>query len=149
MRKEGKEKELQELGREDLQVTEWTDPVDGEKEIFFRNLFSGIQEPFFEAKYGKRLSSVVMLCQIFLVSAELDNPLVILDFGGVDGEWNGWWAWIKAKAEDVVTATVMGLVSAIARYGFGLKAVNEEWTPEWLIERWEKRRGEERRKKKN
>lgn len=37
--------EIDGSGGGDLMVEEWTAPADGEKEVFFRNLFSTIQEP--------------------------------------------------------------------------------------------------------
>lgn len=128
--------EANEMQEEDLNVTEWTDPMDGHKEIFFRNLFSAMQEPSFETRYPVVPGEWLRTLQIFVIMWELDNPLVLLDLSGDEKAGRSQWA--CAKVEEVVTWLAMGAIWLIGMKIFGLKGVNRVWTPEWLIEIWEK-----------
>ena len=139
------EDELKRYEAEDLQVVEWTDPTDGEKEIFFRNLFSVLQESVWEKKYGTFVGGgVVKTLHLFTVMKELDNMLVLLDLGVVDEEGvdGGWWNWGKAKVEEGIMEVVMGGAAVVGGWVFGLKAVNVEYTPRRLLEMWERNHGE-------
>ncbi|KAE8323591.1 hypothetical protein BDV39DRAFT_195801 [Aspergillus sergii] len=60
---------------EDLIVQEWTDPADGLKEVFFRNLNSVILERSGKGWFG----SVVFMLQLWTIFHKLDNWPVILD----------------------------------------------------------------------
>ena len=69
-----------------------------------------------------------MMCVMW----EMDNYLVLVDFGG----WRGGW---RELAEAAFTYVVMGCMMALGRL-CGCRAVNEEYTPKRLIQRWESER---------
>ena len=120
--------ELENLKGQDLIAEEWTDPADGQKEIFFRNTFSTLLEPQYKSEVSS-LGELRRMLQIMCVMWELDNYLVIVDFGG----WRGGW---RSQVEAAFTYTVMGCLMMLGRL-CGCKAVSEEYTPKHLIERWE------------
>ena len=126
-----KKEEIERLKGEDLIAEEWTDPADGQKEVFFRNIFSTLLEPQYESNTS-RLGELRRMLQIMCVMWELDNYLVFVDFGG----WRGGW---RALVEALFTYTVMGCLMILGRF-FGCRAVSEEYTPKHLSERWESRR---------
>lgn len=126
MRAQGTEEELNKLAEEDLELEEWTDPNDGAKEIFFRNIFSAMLEP----RSGV-LGTLVKFFQIFVVMWEGDNMLVLLDLGAGDGR-GGW----RAMVEELVTGIVMGFVAMVGKWVFGLSGVNKEYTPSYLMPRY-------------
>ena len=99
------EEEVAELRRVDLVAEEWTHPADGEKELFFRNLFGTIAEatvlPFW-------LGSLVMWIRIMVVMWELDNYPVFVDCDG----WRGRW---RSLAEEGITYGIMGVAWAVGR----------------------------------
>ncbi|MCJ1457282.1 hypothetical protein MMC28_007649 [Mycoblastus sanguinarius] len=119
------DEEVQKLRETDLIVEEWTLPSDGQKEVFFRNLFSTFREPQYKSS---GFGGVLAYLQVICVMWELDNYPVFIDMNGADG--TGW----GATAEYVVAYTVMG-VSAMMGWLVGCKAVNEEYTPEYLLKR--------------
>ena len=102
---------------EDLVVEEWTDPEDGMKEAFFRNLNSVLLEPAVE---DSRFSGLKIMLQFFVIFYEMDNWPVFVGGGQAVQGW--------------VTHAVLG---AAARVGYllGLKALYEEYTPRALLER--------------
>ena len=120
---------IEKLRGMDLVAEEWTDPGDGEKEVFFRNILSTLKESQWrEGWWGGSL----MLLQIMLVMWEMDNPVVLLDLGGA-GDGGGW----RGAVETAVTYAFMWLVAMMGK-ALGLKAVNEEYTPDHLLRAWEK-----------
>ena len=119
--------ELEKLKGEDLIAEEWTDPTDGQKEIFFRNIFSTMLEPRDKSRVSS-LEELRRMLQIMCVMWKLDNYPVLVDFGG----WRGGW---RAQVEVGFTYTVMGCLMVLGRL-CGCRAVSEEYTPKHLIERW-------------
>lgn len=123
------EREIEKCKGEDVTAEEWTDPADGQKEVFFRNLFSTLSEP----RHGSRGAWIGELrgrLQVVCVMWELDNYVVLVDLGGSGG--GGWRAW----GEAALTYTVMGLLMVVGRM-WGCRAVSKEYTPEHLVKRWE------------
>ena len=127
LREHGKEG-IEKLRGEDLIAEEWTDPADGQKEIFFRNLFSTASEPQYRSDMSW-LGELWKTLQIMCVMWEMDNYLVLVDFGGYRGGW-------RELVEAAFTYTVMGFLMRLGRT-CGCKAVNQEYTPKHLIRRWE------------
>ena len=103
----------------DLLVREWTDPADGDKEIFFRNVISTI----LDNRSGAGLRrNVWVLLNVFTIMASHDNyPLL----------WAGP-AWFGENARmatrRAVTNTTLWVVSAVGRT-LGCKGEYEEYTP--------------------
>lgn len=128
MREQG-EDVIGRLREMDLVAEEWTDPRDGEKEIFFRNIFSTAGELQWKERWW---GGVLILLQMMLVMWELDNLVVLFDLGGA-GDGSGW----RGAAETVVTYAIMWS-AAMAGRALGLKAVTDEYTPRHLFEAWEK-----------
>lgn len=122
------EEELERLRGEDLIAEEWTDPADGQKEIFFRNLFSTALEPQYESNVSW-LGELWKTLQIMCVMWEMDNYLVLVDFGG----WRGGW---RALVEAAFTYAVIGCMMTLG-WLCGCRAVSEEYTPKHLMKRWE------------
>ncbi len=120
--------EFEKLKGEDVIAEEWTDPADGQKEIFFRNIFSTLLEPQYKAEVS-RLGELWRTLQIMCVMWELDNYVVFVDLEG----WRGGW---RALTEMAFTYAFMGCLMLLGRL-FGCRAVHEEYTPKYLIERWE------------
>jgi len=110
----------------DLIVEEWISPKEGRKEIFFRNLFSTAGEPQYKSSIT---GSVYNMLTILRVMWGLDNYLVLVDFGG----WKGGW---RVVVESAFTCAVMGTLVLLGKT-LGLKAVNEEYTPQHLMKTWE------------
>jgi hypothetical protein len=115
-----------------LVVKEWTDPADGQKEVFFRNLSSVIQD-WVSAEGPKR--EWWLEWQLFVVFWGLDNWPVILRFGGIPI--------IGSLLEWVITHVVMGLAVLVGRV-IGLRSIYEEYTPRRLSEK--RREGTAKRK---
>lgn len=126
--REHEKEEVEKLKGEDLIAEEWTDPADGQKEIFFRNLFSTALEPQYQSKVSW-LGELWKMLQIMCVMWEMDNYLVLVDFEG----WRGGW---RELVEAAFTYAVMGCMMALGGL-CGCRAVSEEYTPKHLIERWE------------
>ena len=127
-REKGKEETKALMGM-DLVAEEWTEPRDGQKEIFFRNLFSVVDEPGYG--FGV-LGGLYKMLATTCVMWELDNYPVFVDIGG----WKGG---LREMVEGSLTYAIMGLLMLVGRL-LGLKAVNEEYTPESLIAAWEGRK---------
>jgi quercetin dioxygenase-like cupin family protein len=104
----------------DLIVKEWTDPIDGQKEIFFRNLNSAI----LDANAAGLLNEIWLTLQLFMIFAVLDTYPVFwsgpksLRLGARVVEW-------------VVTHAVLRLALVLGGL-LGLRAVWDEYTPESL-----------------
>ncbi|ETN46924.1 uncharacterized protein HMPREF1541_01113 [Cyphellophora europaea CBS 101466] len=92
---------------EDVMVDEWTDPADGVKHVFFRNLLGVLQD---QEYFGKWFGP-----QALLVCSRYDNYNVL---------WGGWGRW-------AVTHGMFALVEAVAVV-VGLKPWYAEYTPERL-----------------
>ena len=120
---------IEELREMDLVAEEWTDPRDGEKEVFFRNIFSTAGESQWKERWW---GGTLILLQMMLVMWELDNLVVLVDLGGA-GDGSGW----RGAVETAVTYAVMWSAAMTGR-ALGLKAVHEEYTPKHLFKAWEK-----------
>ncbi len=129
MRDRGEE-EVGRLGEGGLVVEEWTEPADGEKEVFFRNLFSTFQEPGYKGGLG----GLWKMVQVMVVMWGLDNFVVLVDCEGWKGGWRG-------VVESGITYGVMGGMNFVGR-AVGCRAVNEEYTPARLVGRGEGRKDE-------
>ncbi|KAE8382693.1 hypothetical protein BDV26DRAFT_252987 [Aspergillus bertholletiae] len=101
---------------DELVVQEWTDPTDGLKEVFFRNLNSVILEHSGTGWFG----SMGFILQLWTIFHGLDNWPVV-----VDGPFYVRW---------LLTHVAVGIG---ARFGAlcGLRAVYDEYTPRELIDR--------------
>jgi hypothetical protein len=102
---------------EELVVQEWTDPFDGEKEIFFRNLNSviidTIKNPTWWMEWWLSL-------QLFVVFADADNyPVFWAEKVG------------NEKMQFLVTHFVLAMTKTMGRL-VGAKGTYEEYTPEEL-----------------
>ncbi len=120
---------IEKLGKGDLVAEEWTDPRDGEKEIFFRNIFSTAGESQWRERWW---GGVLIVLQMMLVMWELDNLIVLFDLGGA-GDGSGW----RGVVETAVTYAFMWSAAMTGR-ALGLKAVNDEYTPKHLFKAWGK-----------
>ncbi|MCJ1368118.1 hypothetical protein MMC16_007257 [Acarospora aff. strigata] len=105
---------------EELVVREWTDPRDGMKELFFRNLNSVIMEP---GNKGLWFPDRWIGLQILVVSQALDNYPVF----------------VQGRAARLVTCSVFVVVRLLALI-FGLEPVYLEYTPASLVDSYEGRR---------
>ncbi|KAI0882838.1 uncharacterized protein GGS22DRAFT_41611 [Annulohypoxylon maeteangense] len=94
----------------DLIVREWTEPKDGMKEVFFRNLNGLILDAAGDKSGGWR-SGVVLEVELWNLFWRADNYPVI---------WNGGWV------GRVATKVVMGVAVALG-WVFGWKGVYEEY----------------------
>ena len=90
----------------DLVVEEWTDPQDGQKEVFFRNLSSVLQQ-------NPDASGHWIVLQLFIIFGAMDNYPVMVE--GVAGR--------------VVTHVVLALAAFIGFF-LGLRATYPEYTPQ-------------------
>ena len=120
---------IEKLRGTDIVAEEWTDPRDGEKKVFFRNIFSTAGETQWKESWW---GGVLILLQMMLVMWELDNLVVLLDLGGAE-DGSG----CSGAVETVVTYAFMWSAAMMAR-ALGLKAINEEYTPRHLLNAGEK-----------
>lgn len=90
--------------RQDVVVEEWTDPEDGVKQVFFRNLIGVLQDQ----EYWGGWTGV----QALLICSRYDNYNVLV------GGWGKW----------AVTHAAFAAIEGIARLA-GLKAWYDEYTP--------------------
>lgn len=121
------EEEIEELKRDEVIAEEWTDPADGQKEIFFRNIFSTILEPQYDSDVFW-LGELWRTLQVMCVMWELDNYVVLVDLGGCRGGW-------RKVVEAALTYIIMGLLMTLGRI-CGCKGVNEEYVPKHFIQKW-------------
>ncbi|CZT08615.1 hypothetical protein WAI453_007137 [Rhynchosporium graminicola] len=109
---------------EELVVHEWTDPNDGQKEVFFRNL-SGIIADGVESKTGEW----VMELRLWALFREVDNWPVVLEtcrlpiLGPVLEKIS-----LGRISEWVVTHAVFGILGCLG-WVVATKGVREEYTP--------------------
>ncbi len=102
---------------EDLVVKEWTSPADGEKEIFFRNLSSVIQEDYRNAWIPV---GWLITLQLFVIFGALDNYPIFVE---------GW-------AERWVTYVVLWVAGFVGR-GLGLRGWYVEYSPAHVLNKHE------------
>ena len=98
-----------------LIVKEWTEPADGEKQRFFRNVVGVIKD----RKQGL-LASVWTLCQLFVIFRGLDNYPVLLPMPKLLGS-------AGRGVERIFTYGVLAIV-AIFGWLLGLKVEYPEYT---------------------
>jgi quercetin dioxygenase-like cupin family protein len=105
---------------DDVVVQEWTDPADGEKEAFFRNL-NGIiaDEEKRSRESGKSIGGWWLNLQLGAIFWEFDNWPVLI--GGP--KWLQLW----------VTHIVLRIAVLVGRCIWGLKGRYGEYTPERLM----------------
>ena len=101
---------------EELVVEEWTNPADGAKEVFFRNLNSVILDC---SKAGPPTDWWLTL-QLFVIFSGLDNFPVLLDFAHLP--------YIGESFEWAVTHTVLFCAITMGKM-LGCKSVYQEYTP--------------------
>lgn len=106
----------------DLIVREWTDPIDGQKEIFYRNLNSVI----LDATGTGPLNKFWVTLQLFMIFAVLDNYPVLYS-------WPQSLPFLASAFESAVTHVVLFLATFVGSV-FGLMAVYDEYTPRSLRE---------------
>ena len=132
MMAKGLSKELEKLGKQDLRAAqllnpeEPTKPGDGEKEVFFRNMLSTLSEPRTDI-----LGEVLRLIQIVVIYKNLDAQMVVVDMRPESG--NGW----RGMVEEILWWLVASMASLVGAV-FDLKPVNEAYTPDSLLARFEK-----------
>ncbi|TVY57999.1 hypothetical protein LCER1_G001081 [Lachnellula cervina] len=105
---------------EELVVEEWTEPFDGMKEVFFRNLNSVILDT---TRHPSWWMDWWLSLQLFVVFAELDNYPVV-------------WPWSHGRGmvQYLVTHFVLGVAQVLGRL-FGARGVYEEYTPSALVKK--------------
>lgn len=113
-------------------VLESTDPADGQKEIFFRNLNSVILE--------QRSPSIPMFLhnfwteyQLWLIFAALDNYPVVVNLRR--SKHSTWLQQTEQEIERLVTYTLFAIVALIGKL-FRILAAKREYTPEPLLAEW-------------
>lgn len=113
-----------EAGGGQLVVREWTDPADGQKEVFFRNLSSVIEE---EVKTtGGMVRGWWLEIQIWVVCSALDNFPVLVGF-----------QWIPVMGnllESLVTHLFLWIAALVGHLVY-LRGVYVEYTPKGLLDR--------------
>lgn len=104
--------------KDELVVKEWTDPEDGEKEIFFRNLNSAILDA---TSNGLRKPNEWMLTwQLFTIFWQLDNFPVFLELS--------WFPIVGEVLERWISFLVLWVASLLGGM-VGVRGVREEYTP--------------------
>ncbi|KAH7164890.1 hypothetical protein DER46DRAFT_354132 [Fusarium sp. MPI-SDFR-AT-0072] len=101
----------------DLIVREWTEPGDGDKEVFFRNMISLIMD-----KKDGALGTVGMLLSVMTVCWSHDNYPVFWKGPEVFGEA------VQQRVRRVVTYSLMGCLVLFGRL-VGCKPQYPEYTP--------------------
>ena len=113
----------EQTGDEELVIWERTEPADGEKEIFFRNLIScfidsPMGNPFLSASINRRLA-IRDIFQLFVTFRALDNYPVM---------WNGF-------GKRYVTYLILAIGNFFGRTLYGLRPFYLEYTPHHLWNR--------------
>lgn len=113
---------------EEVVVQEWTDPADGAKEVFFRNLNSAILDADMErvgvAKWIP--ASWWMELQILTICAGMDNYPILVE---------AWGTWMAMRTLMIVILKTVALLCSF----MGFRAWYEEYTPARLISGTEKK----------
>ncbi|KAH9886802.1 hypothetical protein F4778DRAFT_757770 [Xylariomycetidae sp. FL2044] len=99
---------------EELVVKEWTDPKDGEKEVFFRNINGIVLDAFREGDGSWRMRTLDL--ELMSLFWKMDNWPVFLNMS-----WPGW-------AQNLVTKTVIAGSVLFGRL-VGCKGVHDEYAP--------------------
>lgn len=118
---------------EDLVVQEWTDPADGQKEVFFRMLNSFLTEPEPTKMHASVwpsfvegwLERYVITMQLFVIFATCDNWPVMFGQEGAFGS--------------VLTHLVLGTMGMLGQLLLGLRPVYDEYVGPDLRDRSSKR----------
>lgn len=113
---------------EELIIWERTEPMDGEKEIFFRNLISSLVDSSlgnpFSAQSIRRRLSVRDVLQFLVTFRALDNyPLI----------WNG-------VGRRYISYLILSIGDFCGRTFFGLKPFYIEYTPDHLWDKHKQKR---------
>ncbi len=103
-----------EVDGSELVVKEWTDPEDGQKEVFFRNLSSVIAD---SARNG---AGWLLTLQLFVIFWSMDNWPVFFNCSGIPI--------LGAGIEWIITHLVLGL-AALAGVAMGFESEYTEYTP--------------------
>jgi quercetin dioxygenase-like cupin family protein len=114
---------------EDVVVKEWTEPGDGEKEVFFRNLSGVIAD---ESRREGGVREWWLMLQLWVVFYRLDNWPVL-----VKG---------PARLEWCITHLALWLAAVVGCGWWGLRGAYEEYTPRRLMEVREEKKEEEKGK---
>ncbi|KAH6885856.1 hypothetical protein B0T10DRAFT_85627 [Thelonectria olida] len=101
----------------DLRITEWTDPNDGDKAIFFRNIISCIKD-----KEGGLRGSMMLLLSLFVVMYHHDNYPVLYSGPAILGSR------VQLVVRRMVTHGVLK-VAAVVGFFAGLKGTYSEYSP--------------------
>ena len=153
---------------DEVVVEEWTDPVDGEKALFFWNLNGVIQAPSTSPLPPLQLLARWVLgrwwveFQLWNVFWELDNWPVVLGLRNMLGEGRDWWPlpidvylrvrdrlpelsclgrWnrkVEGWLEWVIILVLLGLVQGVG-WVVGVRAVEKERTPVALWEEYQRK----------
>lgn len=106
----------------DLIVTEWTDPADGQKESFFRNLNSAILD--ITSGGGGILTDYLLMLQLFVIFRAHDNYPVVWPERGFKTENKS----VIRGFQWVVTHTALR-AAVLLGWVLGLKGAYDEYTP--------------------
>lgn len=107
----------------ELVVREWTDPADGQKEIFFRNLMGVLED---EKQYRFQW---MMPIQMFVIFGVMDNyPVVFMS---------------RSKRAQAWATYLTMYVAATAAILLGMQGVYREYTPQPLYNIWKGEHGRE------
>ncbi|KIW05339.1 uncharacterized protein PV09_03858 [Verruconis gallopava] len=116
---------------EDVIVIETTEPRDEEKQLFFWNL-NGI---ILTAAGRGIIADLFLTVRLFVIFQHLDNWPILLDLSSCRPYLNETMAF---TIESFVTHCVLSFVALFASV-FGYHAVNEQFTPSYLLESWKNR----------
>ncbi|KAI3317724.1 hypothetical protein HD806DRAFT_360076 [Xylariaceae sp. AK1471] len=106
----------------DLRIKEWTNPPDGDKEVFFRNIL-GVM---IDRKSGL-LGNIKVLLSLFVIMDAHDNFPVVVKGPVFFGKG------VQAVVRRGVTYLVKGGLGFVGRV-FGLKGSYAEYTPEIVVD---------------
>jgi hypothetical protein len=104
----------------ELWVKEWTDPADGDKEIFFRNVISSMID-----RPRGVLGTAKLLLTLFTIMNAHDNYPVIWRGPAVGSPG------LRLAVRRAVTKTVLGILGFVG-WAAGFKGSYEEYTPKTL-----------------
>ncbi|CAG9949861.1 unnamed protein product [Clonostachys rosea f. rosea IK726] len=106
----------------DLRIMEWTEPSDGAKEVFFRNMLGVIID-----RETGLLGNIKLLLSLFVVMQGHDNYPVFIKGPALFGRT------VQSSIRRTTTYVVRGGIALAGRL-FGLKATYHEYTPTSLLE---------------
>lgn len=100
-----------------LRIREWTDPGDGAKEVFFRNITSCLKDK----QEGTR-GTISLLLSIFCILRAHDTyPVVVSGPAWLGGK-------MQKRIRELASYTVLGVVGSLGKLA-GFKGTYEEYTP--------------------